>query len=137
MGLVYAEITLKNAVDVGYAQNGSIMETEIRQTTVQALVDTEAGTLVINETIRQVLGLKITGTRQVELADGARQEYAVTQPVNVQWKNRETTCLALVLPDSSDVLLGAIPLEDMDLIVNPVKQELVGAHGDEILCMIK
>jgi hypothetical protein len=33
--------------------------------------------------------------------------------------------------------LGAIPLEDMDLIVNPVKQELAGAHGDEIVALLK
>jgi hypothetical protein len=35
------------------------------------------------------------------------------------------------------VLLGAIPLEDMDLIVNPAKGELVGAHGDEVVCLVK
>jgi hypothetical protein len=42
-----------------------------------------------------------------------------------------------VVPDAEEVLLGAIPLEDMDLIVYPARQELIGAHGDEVVCMVK
>ena len=136
MGLVYADITLRNAIDEGNAQRGIIKESEIRQTTLTAMVDTGAGTLVINEEIRQLLGLEIKSFRQGKLADGTLNKYALTEPVSVQWKNRDTTCQAMVLPNSSDVLLGAIPLEGMDLIVNPVSQELVGAHGDEILHLI-
>ena len=133
MGLVYAEITLKNAGDVSNAQAWIIKDTEIRQMTLQALVDTGAGTLVINEAIRQELGLKIIGSRRAELANGAVQEYGVTQSVDVHWKDRDTSCRAMVLPDSREALLGAIPLEGMDLMVNPTKQELVGVHGDEAL----
>ena len=83
-----------------------------------------------------MLGLGIQGTHQARLADGAAQHYDMTEPVHVQWKNRDSICRALVLPNASNVLLGAIPLEDMDLMVNPSKQELVGIHGDEILCMV-
>jgi hypothetical protein len=45
--------------------------------------------------------------------------------------------MALVMPGDGDVLLGAIPLEDMDLIVHPASQELRGAHGDEVVCLLK
>jgi hypothetical protein len=79
----------------------------------------------------------ITGLRSAELADGAKQSYQVTEPVHIRWKDRDTACRALVLPGAGDVLLGAIPLEDMDLIVNPSRQELTGAHGEEILCLVK
>jgi len=41
------------------------------------------------------------------------------------------------MPNANNVLLGAIPLEAMDLIINPSKQELIGAHGDKIVYMIK
>jgi len=58
MGLVYEEITLKNNYDVTNFKHGLIKESEIRQITVQALVDTGASTLVINEEIREKLGLK-------------------------------------------------------------------------------
>jgi hypothetical protein len=46
------------------------------------------------------------------------------------------TCEPWVLPGTDEVLLGAIPLEDMDLIVDPKNQKLVGAHGDEPLALI-
>jgi len=51
-------------------------------------------------------------------------------PLEIRWKNRRFTCDALVLPDAPDILLGAIPLEGMDLTINP-KRELVGVHGDK------
>ena len=137
MGFVYADITLTNALDEGNAQRGIINESEIRQTSLTAMVDTGAGTLVINEEIRQLLGLEIKATRQAELADGTKSKYGLTEPISVQWKNRTTICQAMVLPTSSEVLLGAIPLEGMDLIVNPISQELVGAHGEDILHKIK
>ena len=133
MGIVHAEITLKNLREESLADQGIIKDSEVRQVTVTAVVDTGAGTLVINEAIREKLGLKIKGTRRAALADGAAHDYEVTEPVSVHWKNRDSPCKAFVLPNSSKVLLGAIPLEDMDLIVNPAKQELVGAHGDEIV----
>ena len=136
MGFVHAEITLKNAVDEANAQRGIIKESEIRQTTLTAMVDTGAGTLVINEEIRQLLGLEIKAFRQAKLADGSLNKCGLTEPVCVQWKNRDTICQAMVLPNSSTVLLGAIPLEGMDLIINPVSQELTGAHGEEILHLI-
>ena len=136
MGLVHTEITLTNVEDIFKAKDGIITNDEIRQTKVTAMVDTGAGTLVINEAVRQILGLGIEGTRQARLADGAAQHYDITEPVNVQWKNRDSTCRALVLPNASNVLLGAIPLEDMDLIVDPKEEKLTGRHGDEIVQMI-
>ena len=137
MGIVYAEITLKNSGDIGNVQRGLITEQDICNITVTALVDTGSGTLVINEDIRQKLGLEIQGLRGITIAGGVKQTCKVTEPVHIQWKNRDTACRALVLPGEGDVLLGAIPLEDMDLVVNPVKRELVGAHGDEIVCYVK
>jgi clan AA aspartic protease len=136
MSLVQTEITLKNALDVGKKREGLIKETEIRQLTVNALVDTGAWTLVINEETREKLGLNIVGSDSGTLADGTKAEYNVAGPLEVIWKNRRTTCEALVLPDAEDILLGAIPLEAMDLTVNP-RRELVGVHGDQILHSIK
>jgi len=46
------------------------------------------------------------------------------------------TCQPLVVGSSGEIHLGAIPLEDMDLIVDPKRQVLKEAHGDEIVCMI-
>ena len=136
MPLVQTEITLKNALDAGKKREGLIKEHEIRQLTVQALVDTGAWTIVINEDTREKLGLDVLGTEDGTLADGSKALYNLAGPLEVIWKNRRTTCEALVLPDAEDILLGAIPLEAMDLTINP-RRELVGVHGDQIVHSVK
>ena len=133
MGSVHATITLKNVWDMGNAQDGRIREEDIRSVTVNALVDTGAMTLCINEEIRQKLGLRIVGSRPVRVANGVRVTTQVTEPVEIIWKDRYTTCKPIVIPGAEFTLLGVVPLEDLDLIVNPVDRELVGIHGDEWL----
>ena len=137
MGLVYAEIALKNVKDAMKAEMGLIKEQNIRQVSIKALVDTGAWTLVINEEVREKLGLDILGVEPGTLANGARELYKLAGPLEVRWENRRTICEALVLPNAEDVLLGAIPLEGMDLTINPRGEKLVGVHGDEVLRSIK
>jgi clan AA aspartic protease len=131
MGIVYAEIKLKNAGDEVRLRDGHIAKNDVRETTVKAMVDTGTGTLVIDEAIREKLGLETKGLRGITLAGGTKVTCKVTETVTICWKDRESDCRALVLPGEGDVLLGVIPLEDMDLIVSPAKQALVGAHGDD------
>ena len=130
MSIVYTELTLKNMMDVGDAMRGLIEEDKIRQMTVESVVDTGAWTLVINEEIRDKLGLLDRGFWEATLADGQKAEYPMAGPVEIRWKNRHMIGEALVLPEAPDVLLGALPLEHMDLTINP-KRELVGVHGDK------
>jgi len=137
MSTVRAEITLKNAVDVGSAERGYITDAQVRTLTVDALVDTGAWTLVINEDTCQKLGLKLKGPEPGVLADGSSVVCQITEGVEVHWKNRQTVCPALVVPGADDVLFGALPMEGMDLIVHPRKEEIVGAHGDTTLRMLK
>ena len=137
MGIVHAEITIKNVADLVKANSGIVNEHEIRQNTIKALVDTGAGTLVINEELCQKLGLEIRGTRQATLANNSKTMVKIAAPVEVHWKNRSMTCQPLVMEGSGENLLGSIPLEDMDLMVDPVRQELTGAHGDEIVSLLK
>jgi clan AA aspartic protease len=136
MGTVYEEITLKNAVDAGNAAEGHIKETEIRQKTVRALVDTGAITLVINEGMREELGLRVVAERDATLGNNTKVVCKVTGPVEVHWKDRSAVCQALVTSEKGETLLGAIPLEDMDLMVNPVDQKLVGIHGDKPVSLV-
>jgi clan AA aspartic protease len=137
MGTVYAALTLKNAMDVGKVREGLIAEREIRQVAVMSMVDTGTGTLIINELTCQQLGLAIVGLRRSTYANGTKELCKVTEPVDIHWNDRVTSCRAVVVPSTDEVLLGAIPLEDMDLIVHPARRELTGAHGDEVVCMIK
>jgi len=132
MSVVYTEITLKNEDDTAFAKKGYIKEDEIRQMTVQAVVDTGAWTIVINNETREKLGLRDKGFGEANLADGKKGEFPMAGPLEIRWKNRRFTCDALVLPDAPEILLGALPLEGMDLTINP-KRELVGVHGDKEL----
>jgi clan AA aspartic protease len=135
MGNVYAEITVTNKSDMIKAKSGYIAEKDIRSVTLKALVDTGATTLVINDELCRQLGLDIIGTRTANLAGGGKGTCKITDSVQIQWKDRFATVDAVVFPDGNP-LLGVIPLEFMDLIVDPVRQELVGAHGDQAYLMV-
>ena len=130
MSVVSTEITLKNEIDSAFAKRGYIKTDEIRQMTIQAIVDTGAWTIVINDDICQKLGLDDKGFGEANLADGQKAYFPMAGPLEIWWKDRNLVCNALVMPDAPDVLLGAIPLEHMDLTINP-KRELVGVHGDK------
>ena len=133
MGTVYADITLRNAADVQHSLTGLIRKEDVRSITVTAIVDTGAGSLIINEEQSEKLGLQPYKERSVLLADGRRLVCKVVFPVQIIWKDRDMSCDAVVVPGAKTVLLGAIPLEGMDLMIHPKKQELVGVHGDEVV----
>jgi len=137
MGLVFENITIKNAGDVRDARRGIIGVPDIHQIDVRAIVDTGAEFIVISEDIRQKLQLDILGNKKVTLANDDPKICQLTEPVIVQWKDRDTVVQALVLDGASEVLLGAIPLEGMNLMVDPVNQRLIGVNGDEIIYKIK
>jgi clan AA aspartic protease len=137
MGEVRTEITLVNIGDQNDARRGYIPPDQVRRLTVNAVVDTGAWTLVINEKTREKLGLLVKRSGEATVAGGGKVPSHVTEPVMVCWKDRETPCQAVVLPGEDEVLLGALPLEGMDLIVHPLRQEVTGAHGDTIRIVIK
>jgi clan AA aspartic protease len=84
---------------------------------VEALADTGSVFLCIPEHVRLQLKLEVLEQREVKLADGSRSTYPYVGPRVLRFKNRTGYVGALVLGDQ--VLLGAIPMEDLDLVVNP------------------
>ena len=84
---------------------------------VDALADTGSVFLCIPQHVCLQLGLEVLQEREVRLADGSCLSVPYVGPVLVEFKNRTGVMGALVLGD--EVLLGAIPMEDMDLVVNP------------------
>lgn len=60
-----------------------------------------------------------------ELTDGSKVRLDIVGPVDVRFENRSTTCRAMVLTGDSEVLLGSIPVEDMDVLIDPKQQKLV------------
>jgi clan AA aspartic protease len=137
MGMVYTEITLKNISDEVLARGGYIKPEEIRTATVTAIADTGSMYLVITEELRQQLGLEIKGEKMANIANGQQIKSKITDAVEILWKDRFVFIPAMVIPGAKKILLGAMALEGMDLMVNPITQEVVGAHGDveEVLAL--
>lgn len=123
--MVYADVTLINGEDLILAKKHIIGEEEVKYMTVKFLIDTGSYMLAINETIQEQLQLPVLEKRKAQLANGSIDEYDVVGPVEVRFKNRQCTCRAMVLPGDNEPLLGAIPMEDMDVLIHPQRQELI------------
>lgn len=111
MGHVYANIELANA-----------RRPDLTPVRVRALADTGALLLCIPEQIAVQLTLETESTREVAVADGRKLSVPYVGPLKVTFGNRLCYVGALVLGD--EVLLGAVPMEDMDLVVNPGRREV-------------
>jgi clan AA aspartic protease len=129
MGLVYAEIELVNSGDMVLHKRGYIKESEIRREKVKALVDNGAYMMCINENLKNQLGLDHSSFETAQMADGTLKKVEVVGPMNVLFLNRITSCLAMVMPGDSEVLLGAIPMEGLDVVIDPLLQTLALPPG--------
>lgn len=125
MGLVYAEIELINAGDLELARRNMLDIDEVKKMKVEMLVDSGSYYMCINETVKEQLDLNVLEKRKGQLANGQIVEYEVVGPIEVKFKNRRCHVDAMVLPGDSEMLLGAIPMEDMDVLIHPLRQELV------------
>ena len=111
MGLVRAGIELANAKELA-----------IKPMIVDSLVDTGSLLLCVPEHVAVQLGLEELEKREVTTADGTTHLSAYVGPVLVRFENRQCLTGALVL--GSEVLLGAVPMEDMDVLVSPPTRTL-------------
>lgn len=125
MGLVYADIQLINGEDIALVNRNIIGEDEVKSMWINMLVDTGSYMLAINESIQEQMQFPIVEKRKAQLADGSIVECDVVSHVELKFKNRRTMCNAMVLPGDNEPLLGAIPLEDMDVLIHPLRQELI------------
>jgi clan AA aspartic protease len=111
MGLVFSEITLSNP-----------SQAQLHSITVEALVDSGAVHLCIPTHVQIQLQLEIVDQKEVTLADGSQRLIPYVGPIKIQFENRIGFTGALVMGDQ--VLLGAIPMEDMDLVIIPSERKL-------------
>jgi len=106
MGLVYSNITLSNPV-----------RPDLKPVTVKCLADSGSTYLILPEHVATQLQLSILETREATTADGKSHTVPYAGPVRVTFENRNCFVGALIMGD--EVLLGAVPMEDMDLVVLP------------------
>jgi clan AA aspartic protease len=112
MGLVYSNIVLSNPV-----------KPELHSVATKCLADTGSTYLVLPQHIATQLQLVELETREATTADGSSHTVPYAGPVSITFENRNCFVGALIMGD--EVLLGAVPMEDMDLVVIPKLLKLV------------
>jgi clan AA aspartic protease len=125
MGYVYAEIELTNEDHVVLHRYGILSENEIKTVKCKALVDSGAWDLVITEEIRQQLNLPVLERRTVKMADDTLMELDVVGPIEVRFEHKRTLVDAVIMPGTSEVLLGAYPMEGLDVMIDPKGERLI------------
>ena len=137
MKSVYANIELLNGGDIALFRRKYINKEEIRQVKINMIANSGAIMLTINEEIREALGLEIIDHRPSQLADGTRLTLPVAGSIEVRYEGRFCTTNALVLPDDNEPLLGAIPMEEMDLWISPARNLLTAVHPEGPVMSLK
>ena len=108
---------------------------EIQPVEVEALVDTGSVHMVIPEHVRLQLQLDEHDRKAVTLADGTKRLVPYVGPIEVRFKNRVGFVGAIIMGDQC--LLGAIPMEDMDLVVMPKDRRVdINPASPNIACSI-
>ena len=125
MGLTYADIELFNYADETLNEDGYLPKEKIRKVLIRAMADSGAIRLAINETIKQQLGLRVRQQLNISLADGTKRTLDVAGPIRIKFKDRDCITDAFVLPDNEEPLIGAVPMELMDLVIMPAENKLV------------
>ena len=95
---------------------------QLKPLSVDALADTGAIFLCLPEHVANQLELQESSKKEVTTADGRRQLCSYVGPVHIRFENRECYVGAVILGD--EVLLGAVPMEDMDLVVLPSQRRV-------------
>lgn len=118
------DLKLWNYTDLEDVRRGLLPPQAVRHVSVEALVDTGAvTTLVIPEDVARALGLSVVQVRKVTLADGTKRDIPVMGGLRIEILGRQMNCDAYVTPAGSTPLIGQIPLEFLDLVVDPNTRE--------------
>jgi len=133
MGRVVTEIIVENLMDLWDAREGRIADSAVRKTTIpSALVDTGATFLSLPTSVIHQLGLKKSFSRRIMTSKGPA-ESDVYDTVRLTIQERSCNQDVMEGPDGVPALIGQLPLEALDFVVDPVQQRVIGnpAHGGE------
>jgi clan AA aspartic protease len=125
MGLTYTEVELLRADDLALERAGYLSADQVNRIRVLTLVDSGADLLTLSRSLSQRLKLAKVDEVDAELANGDVMRADVVGPVEVRFQNRKTVVNAIVVEADTDVLLGAIPMQGMDVMVDPKREQLI------------
>jgi predicted aspartyl protease len=133
IGKVIVPAIIENLEDLLMVEAGTLARDDVRRVEVtDALVDTGAVMLSLPRRLIAQLGLRPFRKRTVRTVGGIAQT-TLYHTVQLTVQGREFTCDVAEIPDDCPVLIGQIPLEGLDFVVDPIGQRLIGnpEHGGE------
>jgi predicted aspartyl protease len=133
MGRVTVEARVSNFQDAYQAKKGLLPPEEVRTIEIaDALVDTGAMLLSMPSRLIQELGLVRQRTRKARTAAGLIA-FEIYEPVTLTIHDRDCVVEVAELPDDCPVLIGQVPLELLDFVIDPAGRRLIGnpEHGGE------
>jgi predicted aspartyl protease len=137
VGRFSVEVDLANDEDVMRAERGEIPEDQVRRARVRGVVDSGAARLVIPATVAEQLGVKTTRTAKVRYADGHTADRPVVNRVHLSFAGRDSVFNAIVEPGRDSALIGAIVLEDLDLLIDCTNTRLIPRDPKQIISEIE
>ena len=124
MGRFSVEMEIRNHQDVNLAQAGHLPVEKVRRIKLKGLVDTGATSLVLPESVVAALGLPAKGRSEVRYADHRSALRQRVCDAEVELLGRTGVFSAIVEPERAEALIGAIVLEELDLVVDRLGQKL-------------
>jgi len=137
MGRFAVDIDLANNKDLMRAEAGDMPPEQVRRLRIRGVVDSGATRLVVPERVVRELGLTITGQAGVRYGDGRTAQRPMAGGVHLTWGGRSSVFNAIVEPDRDSALIGAIVLEDLDLIVDCTTQTLRPRDPKQIISEVE
>ena len=131
VGRFSVEFEVANHEDVVQARKGFMPPEQVRRARISGVVDTGATRLVLPASVVAALGLPEAGQITARFADGRREPKQIVSDVELEIQGRSSVFTAVVEPGREDALVGAIVLEELDLIPDCTRQALVprDPHG--------
>ena len=137
MGRITIEVEIANNEDLVRAKNGDLDPAKVRRITIKGLVDSGATRLVLPQAVVKELGLPLKKKKvKVRYADGRRGLRSEAEQITVFLLGRDGVFSAIVEPKRETALIGAIVLEDLDLLVDCANVRLMPRDPDFVLSEI-
>lgn len=133
VGRFSVEVQLANNADLNLAERGFLAPEAVRRMTLRGVVDTGATRLVLPQRAVDQLGLAASGEISVRYADGRLARRPLVGNVHLAYLDRHSVFNAIVEPDCESALIGAIVMEDLDLIADCTHQTLAPRDPKQII----
>ena len=130
LGKVLVEVELFSSGDEEMVERGQLKSEQIRTSKIEALVDTGATLMSLPQEELDKLGVRVFSERTSRFANGQTAIKKIYGPIHIRVMGRDALVAATASHPGMPSLLGQIPLESLDLLVDPKRHRLIPGHPD-------